>query len=300
MSTQGLACDNLQAVELVTATGDVLEVDDASYPDLMWALRGGGGNFGVAASLTFRLRPQPLVYGGLIAHPIDAGGELLRFYRDASAASPDELTAFAALAHAPDGSEAPIAGMIVCHTDPDRAEADIAPFLEFGTPIMTQVGPMPYPVMNTLLDEAYPKGAFNYWLSSFTTGLSDGLIDTAVERFASVPSPMTTILFEQFHGAVTRVDPTATAVPHREQGYNLVLPAEWTDPAATEENVRWTKDTYAAASEHLAPGRWLNYLGDDQDDAIRAAYGPNFDRLRDVKRRYDPGNVFHRNHNIVP
>jgi len=301
MSTQGLACDNLLAVELVTATGEVLQVDDTSHPDLMWALRGGGGNFGVAASLTFRLRPQPMVYGGLIAHPIDAGADLLRFYRDASAASPDELTTFAALAHAPDGSGAPISGMIVCHTDPERAEADIAPFLEFGTPIVTQVGPMPYPVMNTLLDDAYPKGALNYWLSSFTTGLSDALIDTVVDRFATVPSPMSAILFEQFHGQVTRVEPTATAVPHRDEGYNLLIPGEWMDPAATDDNIRWAKDTYAAVSEHLAPGRWLNYLGDDQaDDAIRAAYGPNFDRLRDVKRQYDPGNVFHRNHNIVP
>jgi FAD/FMN-containing dehydrogenase len=301
MSTQGLACDNLQAVDLVAATGEVLQVDETTHPDLMWALRGGGGNFGVAASLTFRLRPQPMVYGGLIAHPIDAGADLLRFYRDAAAASPDELTIFAALVHAPDGSGAPISGMLVCHTDPDRAEVDIAPFLAFGTPIVTQVGAMPYPVMNTLIDEGYPPGALNYWLSSFTAGLSDALIDSVVERFAAVPSAMSGIVFEQFHGEVTRIDPTATAVPHRDPGYNLLITGQWMDPAGTDENIRWAKDTYAAVSEHLAPGRWLNYLGDDQkDDAIRAAYGPNFDRLREVKRRYDPGNVFHLNHNIMP
>ena len=160
---------------------------------------------------------------------------------------------------------------------------------------------MPYPVMNTLLDEGYPKGALNYWLSSFTTGLSDALIDTMIQRFECVPSPMSGMVLEHFHGAVTRIDPTATAVPHRDTGFNLLLPSEWMDPADTEKNIAWTKDTYAAISEHLATGRWLNYLGDDEaDDAIRAAYGPNFDRLREVKRRYDPDNVFHLNHNIVP
>ena len=300
MSTQGLAADNLVGVELVTAAGDVLEVSDGSHPDLMWALRGGGGNFGVAASFTFRLRPQPMVVGGLIAHPVEAGADLLRFYRDQSAKCRDELTVFAALAHAPDGSGMKIAGMVVCHTDPANADADLAPFLEYGSPVMTQVGPMPYPVMNTLLDAGYPKGAMNYWLSSFTTGLPDALIDTMVERFATVPSPMSVMLLEHFHGAVTRVDATATAVPHRDAGWNLLLPSVWLDPADTDANIAWTKDTYAAVSEHLAPGRWLNYLGDDQDGAIPAAYGPNYARLREVKRRYDPENRFHQNHNITP
>ncbi len=301
MATQGLAADNLTGVELVTADGSVLEVSDASHPDLMWALRGGGGNFGVAASLTFRLRPVATIVGGLIAHPIEAGGEMLRFYRDAVENLPDELTVFAGLVHAPDGSGHKLAAMIVFHTDPDRADADLAPFLGFGSPLMVQVGPMPYPAMNRILDDGYPKGALNYWLSSFTRDLSDELIETAVRRFESIPSPMSVILFEHFHGAVTRIDPTATAVPHREQGFNLLLPSEWLDPADTVKNIAWTKDTYAAVSEHLAAGRWLNYLGDDQaDEAIRAAYGPNFERLREVKRRYDPGNVFHLNHNIRP
>ena len=301
MSTQGLACDNLIAVELVTADGEVLEVTDESHPDLMWGLRGGGGNFGVAASLTYRLRPLPMVVGGLIAHPFEAAGDMLRFYRDATAAYPDELTSFAGLVHAPDGSGMKLAAMIVCHTDPARADADLAPFLAFGSPLVTEVGPMPYPVMNTLIDAGYPEGALNYWLSSFTSGLSDALIDLMIERFASVPSPMSAILLEHFHGAVTTVPETATAVPHREPGYNLLLPTEWADPADTTRCIAWTKDTYAAFSEHLSGRRWLNYLGDDQrEDAIRAAYGPNYDRLVDVKRRYDPGNVFHLNHNIAP
>ena len=160
---------------------------------------------------------------------------------------------------------------------------------------------MPYPVMNTILDAGYPSGSLNYWLSSFTRGLPDELIELAVERFAAVPSTMTAILLEHFHGAVTRVGVTETAVPHRERGWNLLIPAVWTDAAETEANIAWTRETFAALRPQLGSGRWLNYLGDDQaDDAIRAAYGPNYDRLVEVKRRYDPENVFHLNHNIAP
>ena len=301
MAKHGLGADNLIGVELVTAGGETLDVDDQSHPDLMWALRGGGGNFGVAASLVYRLHPLGVVTGGLIAHPIDAAGEMLRFYRDAVADCSDDLTVFAGLVHAPDGSGLKLAAMVVFHTgSPEEAEGDLAPFKTWGSPLMVEVGPMPYPVMNTLLDGAYPKGALNYWLSSFTTGLPDALIKAMVERFASVPSPMTAMLLEHFHGAVTRVGPTETAVPHRDVGWNLLLPSEWLDPAETAANVGWTKDTFAALSEHFSGGRWLNYLADDQDDAIRSAYGPNYDRLVEVKRRYDPDNVFHGNHNIVP
>jgi FAD/FMN-containing dehydrogenase len=302
MGKCGLACDNLDAVELVTAAGDVLQVDAESHPDLLWALRGGGGNFGVATEFTYRLHPLSTVTGGLIAHPIDAAPELLRFYRDAVADASDDLTVFAGLVHAPDGSGAKLAALVVCHAgEPDAAAHELAPFLSFGSPVMTQVGSMPYPVMNTLLDAGYPAGSLNYWLSSFARGLPDVLIDIVVERFACVPSTMTAILFEHFHGAVIRVAPTDTAVPHREPGWNLLIPSVWTDPAATEANIRWTRETHAALSPHLAARRWLNYLGDDQaDDAIRAAYGPNYDRLREIKRRYDPANIFHLNHNIAP
>jgi FAD/FMN-containing dehydrogenase len=302
MGKYGLACDNLEAVELVTAAGDVLEVDAESHPDLLWALRGGGGNFGVATSFTYRVHPLTTITGGLIAHPIDAGPDLLRFYRDAVADVSDDLTVFAGLVHAPDESGAKLSAMVLCHAgDPDTAARELEPFLSFGSPLMTEVGPMPYPQMNTLLDAGYPTGSLNYWLSSFSDGMPDALIDAAFQRFASVPSPMTAILFEHFHGAVTRIAPTDTAVPHREPGWNLLIPSVWTDPAATEANIRWTRETHAALAPHLAARRWLNYLGDDQaDDAVRAAYGPNYDRLRDIKRRYDPTNVFHLNHNIAP
>jgi FAD/FMN-containing dehydrogenase len=302
MAKYGLAADNLISAELVTANGEVLGVDDTSHPDLMWGLRGGGGNFGVATTFTYRVHPLSMITGGLIAHPVDAAPELLRFYRDASAGASDDLTVFAGLVPAPDGSGHKLAAMVICHTGtPEAAEQELAPYKAFGSPLVTEVGPMPYPVINTMLDDGFPKGSLNYWLSSFTNGLTDALIDTAVERYASVPSPMTPMLFEHFHGAVTRVEPTATAVPHREAGWNLLIPSVWTDPADTAANIAWAKETHAALKPELSERRWLNYLGDDQgEDAIRGAYGPNYDRLRELKRRYDPENVFHLNHNIAP
>ena len=302
MGKYGLACDNLEAVELVTAAGDVIRVDAQSHPDLLWALRGGGGNFGVATSFTYRMHPLTTVTGGVIAHPVEAAPDLLRFYRDAVADASDDLTVFAGLVHAPDGSGAKLSALLVCHAgDPDSAARELEPFLSFGSPVMAEVGPMPYPQMNTLLDAGFPTGSLNYWLSSFTQGLPDALIDTAVERFASVPSTMTSILLEHFHGAVTRIAPTDTAVPHREPGWNLLIPSVWTDPSTTDANIRWTRETHTALAPHLAARRWLNYLGDDQaEDAVQAAYGPNYDRLREIKRSYDRANAFHLNHNIAP
>jgi FAD/FMN-containing dehydrogenase len=302
MAKHGLAADNLLAVELVTADAEVLDVTEASAPDLFWALRGGGGNFGVATAFTYRLHPLAMVTGGLIAHPFEAAGDMLRFYREAAAACNDDTMVFAALVHSPDGSGMKLAAMIVFHTgDEEQAERDLAPFTSWGSPLVADVGRMPYAVMNTILDAGYPKGALNYWLSSFTRGLTDELIDTAAEQFARVPSPMTVMLFEHFHGAVTRVGVTDTAVPHRAEGWNLVMPSVWTDPAETDENIAWTREAHRALQPHLDERRWLNYLDDDQgSDAVRDAYGPNYARLAEVKRRYDPENVFHHNHNIAP
>jgi FAD/FMN-containing dehydrogenase len=302
MARYGLASDNLLEVQLVTADGAIVDVSGESDPDLFWALRGGGGNFGVATALTYRLHPLRTVTGGLIAHPIDAGRDLLRFYRDAVADAPDELEVFAGLVHAPDGSGAKLAALIACHSgEPEQADRDLAPLLSWGSPAAVQIGPMPYPDMNKILDDGFPPGAFNYWLSSFTNGLTDELIDLALERFATVPSQMSAILFEHFHGAVTRVGIGDTAVPHREAGWNLLLPSVWLEPGETERNVAWTRETHAAFRDHLADRRWLNYLADDQGrDSVRNAYGPNWDRLVGVKRRVDPTNVFHNNHNIPP
>jgi FAD/FMN-containing dehydrogenase len=301
MGRFGLAVDNLRSVELVTASGEVLTASEGSHDDLFWALRGAGANFGVATSFEFGLHPLSEVYGGLVAHPYEAAKDVLRAYRDFCATLPDELTAYAGLVHAPDGSGVPLAALVVCHAgDRDQAQRDLDPLVTFGSPALSQVGPMPYPEVNKMLDGGYPKGALNYWKSSFFRDLSDEAIDTMVERFAASPSPMTAIVIENFHGAVTRVPVDATAVWHREPGYNVAITSVWTDPATTDANVAWTRDLYSALEPFFESRRYVNYLGSDDPDATRAAYGPNHDRLARLKREYDPDNVFRSNHNIVP
>jgi FAD/FMN-containing dehydrogenase len=302
MGIHGLAADNLLSVELVNADGAVLNVTAESDPDLFWALRGGGGNFGVATSLEYRLHPLSEVVGGLVAHPFEAARDVLRFYREFTQSVPDELTVFGGLVYAPGSSDLRLAALVVCHAGPaEQAQKDLAPLREFGQPLMVELGPMPYAVMNTLLDDGFPRGALNYWKSSFVESLDDELIDLAIERFETTPSPLNAILFEHFHGAVTRVGVSDTAVPHREVGYNLLMPSVWLEAADTEANMAWTRATFDLFSPYFAERRWLNYFSDDDGtDAVRAAYGPNYDRLVELKRRYDPENAFHLNHNIDP
>ncbi len=302
MGKHGLSVDNLLSIELVTAAGEILTVTAAEHPDLFWALRGGGGNFGVASSFEFRLHPLRQVLGGLVAHPFAAAKEILRFYRDFAASVSDELTVFPALVHAPDGSGVPLAAFIICHCGPpERAEKDVRPLLGFGSPALVQVGPMPYPAMNMILDDGFPRGALNYWKSSFIRALNDEAIDVMVDRFATCPSPMSGIVLEHFHGAATRIGVSDTAVPHREPGYNFVIVSVWMDPVTTDKNIAWTRTTYADMEPHFVRRRYVNYLGDDEvKDAIRSAYGPNYSRLVEIKRRYDPGNLFRLNQNIEP
>jgi FAD/FMN-containing dehydrogenase len=302
MSSYGMAVDNVRSIELITADGQVLTASDDENSDLFWACRGGGGNFGVAASFEYNLHTLSMVTGGLIAHPLSAAGDAFRFYREFTQDVGDDLTVFSGLVHAPDGSGTKLAVFVVCHVgDPEKADRDLAPLKSFGEPAMVAVGVMPYPVVNTLLDDGFPQGALNYWKSAFLSGLSDEFIDTAIERFAACPSPMTGMVVEHFHGEVTRVEPTATAFPHRERGYNLLIAGEWIDPAESEENILWVKETYEALAPHFSGGRYVNYLGDDESsDAVRSCYGVVYDRLLDVKRRYDPDNLFHLNQNIDP
>jgi FAD/FMN-containing dehydrogenase len=302
MSKYGLASDNLLSAEIVTASGDVLHASADEQPDLFWALRGGGGNFGVVTSFEYRLHPVSTIFGGLIAHPFEAARDVLAVYRDVSGNASDDASLFAGLVHAPDGSGAKLVAVLVFHLGPpEEAEAELKPMLEFGSPLLKEVGPMPYPVMNTLLDDAYPKDALNYWKSTFVPGLEDDVVEALIGSFAEAPPPMNAIVVEHFHGEVTRVPVLDTAVPHREASYNILIPGEWMDPAETEKNIAWVRSTYSALEPLSANRRWLNYLGDDDGaDAIRIAYGPNYERLVEVKRRYDPENVFHLNHNIEP
>jgi FAD/FMN-containing dehydrogenase len=300
----GLATDNLLSARVVTADGRTVTASEQENADLFWGLRGAGANYGVVSSFEFGLHEVgPMITGGLVAHPFDAAADVLRFYRDFTADAPDELMTFAGVGHAPDGSGAKIALVLACHTGaPEQAEEDLRPLREFGSPIMVELGPLPYTVMNSLLDAAYPTGSLNYWKSAFVSGLTDEAIDELLARFAVAPSPMTAALFEHFHGEVTRVPVDATAVPHREPGFNLLVTSVWTEPAATEENVAWTKETFAAMEPFAVARRYLNYFSEDDvgDDPVRAAYGPNYDRLVELKRKYDPQNLFHLNVNIPP
>ncbi|HEY7867875.1 MAG TPA: BBE domain-containing protein, partial [Methylomirabilota bacterium] len=181
--------------------------------------------------------------------------------------------------------------------------AAVAPVKAFGKPVMDVIGPMPYAAVNTLFDAGFPRGALNYWKSNFLADLKDAAIDTLIERFAAAPSPMSALLLEHFHGAATRVGPTETAFPHRSVGYNFLTVGEWLEGAESRANTAWVRETYAAMAPHFSSGRYVNYLNADEvteGDAVAAAFGPNGKRLREVKRRYDPDNVFHLNQNIKP
>ena len=303
MGKHALALDNLLSVDLVLADSRFLTATKDDNADLFWALRGGGGNFGVAASLEYRLHPVgPIVTGGVIAYPFSAAWDVLRLFRDVTASLPDEFTVFAGLIHAPDGSGTKLAAIVLCHCGPvDTGEKAAEPIKKFGAPVMDVIGPMPYSQVNAMLDAAYPRGAFNYWKSNFLSSLSDEAIRAMIDCFAKCPTPMGQLLLEHFHGAVTRVGITDTAFPHRAKGYNLVVLSEWLDAKDSSVCTAWARDSYAAMQPFMGSGRYVNYFGDDEPgDAVAAAYGPNLRRLQQLKARYDPENFFHMNQNIRP
>jgi FAD/FMN-containing dehydrogenase len=304
MGKFGLSTDNLISAEVVTADGRVLTASDTQNPDLFWALRGGGGNFGVVTSFEYRLHPVgPIVMGGLVIHPVEAARDFLKFMREYTSGVSDDLGLFVALVHAPDGSATPLCAVVVCHIGAeDDARRELEPLLSWGSPLDVSVGPMPYTVANTLVDAGYPAGALNYWKSAFLAGLPDGAVDVMVDSFSVCPSPMTAMGFEVFHGAVTRVPVDAMAVPHREPGYNLVITSVWLEPTASEENIAWTRSTFEAMRPFTAARQYVNYQGADEsgEGQVRLAYGPNYERLVDLKSKYDPENLFRLNQNIPP
>jgi len=303
MGKYGLALDNLRSVELVTSDGAVLRANANENPDLFWGVRGGGGNFGVATSFEFQLHPVgPMVTGGLIAHPFDRARDVLKFFRTSTAALPDEQTIVGGLVHAPDGSGAKLSAMVMCHCGSlEAGEKAVAPFKRFGAPAVDTVGPIPYCQINSMLDAAYPKGALNYWKSSFLAQLSDDVIDTMIACFAECPTPMGQLLLEHVHGVAAKIGVNDTAFPHRSEGYNFLILCEWIDEADNDRCIAWTRKTFAAMQPFFAPARYVNYLGDDEaGDPVAAAYGANYRRLQKVKAKYDPENFFRMNQNIRP
>ena len=303
MPKYGLALDNLRSAELVMADGSVNRASAEENADLFWAIRGGGGNFGIAASLEYDLHPVgPTITGGLVAHPQAKGVEVLKFFRDQCAKLPDEAMMAAGLLTAPDGVTK-IVGMLLAHcgamTD---GEALARPIKAFGTPAMDVMGPIPYCAQNGLLDAAFPKGALNYWKAQFLKELTDDAIGTLVECAAAAPSPMSQIVLEHFHGKASRIGVSETACAMRLSGYNVVIASQWMDPGDTGRGTKWCRDTYAALRPYFGTTRYVNYLADDEADspAIAAAYGPNYPRLRELKAKFDPDNVFRTNVNIAP
>jgi FAD/FMN-containing dehydrogenase len=303
MGKYGLAVDNLIAAEVVTADGQVLRANNSEHSDLFWGLRGGGGNFGVVTSFEYQLHPVgPQVIAGLVAHPIDKAAEVVRYFRNFTSSLPDEITALVALTYAPDGSGLPIAGIGVCHCGSlPEGEAAVRPVKELGQPVIDVIGPMPYEEVNKMMDATAPKGALNYWKSSFLAELSDAAIEVMVDQFSTCPSIMSGLFLEHVHGAATRVGTSDTAFAHRQPGYNFLVVSQWLDPNDSERNIAWAREAYQAMRPFMLSGRYVNYLdADEGEDPAAAAYGPNYARLRSLKDRYDPTNLFHLNQNIRP
>ncbi len=302
MGKHGMAVDNLLSAEVVLASGEVVTASEDADPDLFWALRGGGGNFGVVTSFEYRTHPLASVLAGPVLHPLAAAPPLFSFYREFAADLPDELSTQAVFLHAPDGSGTKLCGIALCHAgdDADRADADVRPLRRFGSAAADMIQRMPYPVLNTGVDWLSPTGSLRYWKSAFFSELSDPAVQVMAGAFERAPSELCALVVEDFHGAVTRVAPTATAYPHREPGYNLFLISQWTDPAQTDTGIAWARQTFDALSPYMADRSYTNYLSADDYDRVRHAYGPNYERLVELKRRYDPDNLFRLNHNIDP
>jgi FAD binding domain/Berberine and berberine like len=303
MPKYGLALDNLRSAELVMADGSVRRASQKEDPDLFWAIRGGGGNFGIATSFEFDLHQVgPIITGGLVAHPFPRARDVLKFYRDMCAKAPDEMMLVAGLLFAPDGSGNKIAGIVATHCGSlQDGDAAVRPMKAFGPPVMDMMGPIPYTTQNGLLDAAFPKGALNYWKANFLTDLSDASIDAIVSSFEACQLPMSQVIIEHFHGAASRVPVADTACAMRVEGFNVVVVSQWLDPKDTGSGTAWCRQTYSSLEPFFAKTRYVNYLEDDAPgDPAATVYGPNYARLRQLKRKYDPDNVFHTNVNILP
>jgi hypothetical protein len=302
MPKYGLALDNLRSADVVTANGRVLRASADENADLFWAIRGGGGNFGIAASLEYDLHAVgPTITGGVVVHPLPRAVDTLRFFRDLCAHLPDEMMLVAGLQTGFGDANSKVVGLVTAHCGSlDDGEAAVRPLRAFGSPAVDVVGPVRYSMLNTMLDPAFPRGAFNYWKAQFLTDLSDDAIRTLVMAFEACPSAMSQIIIEHFHGAASRVPVANTACALRTTGFNVVVISQWTSALETERGIAWARNTFTALTPFLAPTRYVNYLEDDAVDPAAVAYGPNLPRLQQIKMKYDPENFFRQNVNILP
>jgi FAD/FMN-containing dehydrogenase len=301
MGKHGLTVDNLISADLVTADGEFRKASAKDNPDLFWALRGGGGNFGVVTSFEYRLHPVTQVLGGMVIYPLDQARDVLRFYRDFCGTLPDEAEAYAALLTAPQGM--PVAALILGYNGPiAEGEKVLAPARRFGKPVADVVAPMPYAARQRMLDEPNAThGLQRYWRSAFTEQISDGLIDVMVDGASSFSSPLSALLFFHMHGAATRVSPLATAFAPRRTQWDFDAIGQWADAGQSGAHTGWVRALWTKLEPHLKGSAYVNHLAaDDRPEKVRASYGDNYARLRALKATYDPKNLFRVNANIAP
>ncbi|MEU8752694.1 FAD-binding oxidoreductase [Streptomyces chartreusis] len=302
----GLACDNLVSVDLVTADGSFVTCTDEQHDDLMWAVRGGGGNFGVVTSFAYRLHPIADILGGPTFFPLDA--DVIRRYRELVAEADERLGAVFVVGLGPPvpflperWHGRPVCGMVACWTGPqdedDRIRERVA---ALGPVLGRHLERMPYPVINTLFDDLVPAGLYHYWKGSFTQSLPDGVVDTLVEYGATTPSIQSVTVIFPIDGACHRVGPEETAFSYRDADYAIALSPTLATREDCEAQKDWVRAFHRGLEPHSLEGGYVNFMDADDQDRVRANYRTNYDRLRNLKRRYDPGNLFRLNHNIAP
>ncbi len=308
MRRYGLACDNLISADMVTADGQTVHASESENAELLWGLRGGGGNFGVVTEFEYRLHPVSQVFGGLVAWPADAGRDVLKFWREWSLTAPDDVCTMAAFLYAPPEPFVPpevvghpIFAIACCHLDPEgSAEDDLRPLRELG-PAVDVLGPMPYTAIQGMFDAGTPRGSRNYWRSSYVQDLTDDAIDAIMGAVPGIPNPLGQLHVHQMGGAMSRVGEGATAFGSRDVPFLMNYIGLWLDAGEDESNTAWVK----AASDAMAPfgtgRRYVNFLADEGEAGVESAYeAETFARLRGLKATYDPTNFFHLNQNVKP
>jgi len=304
----GLSCDNLISADVVTADGRMVVASQKENEDLFWALRGGGGNFGVVTAFDFRLSPVADIYGGPIFFELENTRDVLRFYREFIADAPEQYGGFPAFQIAPPLPFIPenrhgqtFIAMISCWTGPpEQGEKLIEQIRSIARPVAEMIGPMPYPALNSAFDALVPPGLQHYWKANFVTELTDEMIDAHVAHGPKVPTVNSTVHIYPINGACHRVPADATAFAYRDANFATVIAGMWPDPADNQANTAWVRDYYAATAPLSEDGGYVNFMAGDDQGRIRANYRGNYERLVDVKRAYDPDNLFHLNQNIQP
>lgn len=297
----GLACDNLASAEVVTADGKVLTASADENPDLFWGIRGGGGNFGVVTRFDYRLRPVGDLYAGLVLYPRNKAREFLRVFAELTAGAPDQLSTMAAFLSTPDGD--PVVGVFcVYHGAVEAGERVLAPLRAFGSPLLDDIGPKAYTVVQKSFDDGFPAGNRNYWKSSYLSAVGDEAIEVLVENANRAPSPMCLVALEHMlGGAVSRVGAADTAFGNRDAEYNLLILGISDDPGLDDANKAWARSAWKAVQPFSTGGVYVNYMDRDELARISDAYGAShYARLVEIKKRYDPENLFRLNQNIAP